>query len=191
MSIAVKLIMYIAKFYRFALKRFDRALGAVCLKEIINRGEYCSIEGNGTIIDPGKLTMGSHVHIGRNFFIRATGGVSIGSYSHISRNVTIHTVNHNINGDFLPYDRNDINESIIIGQYVWIGMGASILPGVTIGNGAVIGMNTTISKDVEENSIVVGSRQRVVGYRNAAHAKKLNEEKKYLLNHSRWANYER
>lgn len=183
----MKILVYTAKLYRDAHKQFERALGASCLKEIKNRGISCYFEGDGTIIDPEKCILGDHVHLGRNFYIRATGGLSVGSYTHISRNVTIHTVNHNINGELLPYDRNDISKSISIGNYVWIGMGACILPGVRIGDGSVIGMNTTISKDVEENSIVVGSQQRIVGYRDVAHTKKLNEEKKYLLNRSRWA----
>ena len=59
-------------------------------------------------------------------------------------------------------------------------MNVSILPGVTIGDGAIIGMNAVISKSVEEYSIVVGSEQRCVGSRNQFEFKELQERKQFF-----------
>ncbi|MFK3844663.1 acyltransferase [Stenotrophomonas sp. NPDC078853] len=181
------LLIHIATAYKQAQGFFDKALGAAALERIPHKGRMCVFEGDGRLIDPDKLELGDDVYIGRNFFIRATGGISIGSYTHISRNVVLHTVNHNMNGTLLPYDRTNILRPIKIGEYVWIGMNCEILPGVSIGDGAVIGMGTTVSKDVEAGAIVVGSAQRVVGHRDAALTSQLLEQEKFLRIKSGWA----
>lgn len=54
---------------------------------------------------------------------------------------------------------------IIIGDDVWIGTGAVITKGVKIGNGAVIGVNSLITKDVPENAIVAGNPAKVIKFR--------------------------
>ncbi len=185
-SFLKSIIVILATAYRKTHNRFEGALGAACLKEVNNRGKNCKFEGNGMLVDADRLYLGDEVHIGRNFFIRASGGVRVGSHTHISRNVTIHTANHNINGTLLPYDRDDLLSGVEIGEYVWIGMGASILPGVKIGDGAIIGMNTTVSKDVEANAIVVGAGQRTVGTRDADLAERLKIERKFLRIENSW-----
>lgn len=159
-----------------------RVFGAASLRLVKDQGSDCVFEGAGTLIDPDKLSLGDDVWIGRNFFIRATGGVRIGSFTHISRNVVIHTVNHNIDGAFLPYDRDDKIAPIDIGQYVWIGMNVNILPGITIGDGAVIGMGTTVSRDIKAGDIVTGSAARIVGHRDPDHTKRLSSHGRYLRN---------
>ncbi|MCK2182997.1 acyltransferase [Halomonas getboli] len=157
-----------------------KAEGLAYIRRVKNKGERCVFEGGGDIIDPEKLILGCHVYIGRGFFIRATGGVFVGDYTHISRNVTIHTVNHNKNGKLLPYDRQDIVKPINIGSYVWVGMNSNILQGVTIGDGAIIGMGATVTKDVGPGEIVVGASQRVVGSRDDRHTIELVRNGSYL-----------
>ena len=143
-------------------------------------GENIKVEGSGVLIEKEKLLIGKHVFIGRNFFIRAAGGVEIGDFTHISRNVTIHTAKHNIDGNLLPYDRDDIYKAVKIGRYVWIGMNVNILPGVIIGDGAVIGMGTTVHKDVPPNAIVVGAGQRIVGERDKKRTSLLASQGRFL-----------
>jgi acetyltransferase-like isoleucine patch superfamily enzyme len=53
---------------------------------------------------------------------------------------------------------------IVINRNVWIGSNATILPGVTIGENAVVAAASVVTKDVPDNSIVVGSPARVVRY---------------------------
>ncbi|WP_203258696.1 CatB-related O-acetyltransferase [Hyunsoonleella ulvae] len=64
-------------------------------------------------------------------------------------------------------------EGITIGNDVWIGIGATILPGVSIGNGATVGSNTVVTKDVPDYAIVVGSPGQVIGYK---HDEKIREK---------------
>lgn len=181
------LIVLYAAFHKKVQSKLDRALGAACLRTVEHRGRNCVFEGDGRIIDAPNLKLGDDVYIGRNFFIRASGGINIGSYTHISRNVTLHTVNHNINGSSLPYDRTEIAKPINIGRYVWIGMNCEILSGVTIGDGAVIGMGTTVSKDVAPGAIVVGAAQRVVGMRDEQHTTHLLANGQFLRISNGWA----
>lgn len=160
-------------------RRYEKILADEKFRKIKRTGKV-KVEGNGVILEPENLTIGTDVSIGRNFFIRASGGVSVGNYTHISRNVVIHTVNHNISGNLLPYDNLKVEAPVNIGNYVWIGMNVCILPGVSIGDGAIIGMGTVVSKDVSEGDIVVGSKQRVVGSRNKKHTDELVEISAYL-----------
>lgn len=180
-------LIVLAKHIRAAVERMDKAMGAACVRLVPQRGSRCVFEGNGKLIDPHRLELGDDIFIGRNFFIRATGGVRIGSYTHISRNVTLHTANHNISGKALPYDDTLITKPIRIGKYVWIGMNCCILPGVSIGDGAVIGMGTVVSKDVAPGEIVVGAGQRVVGRRDVDRTERLRSNGNYLKIRNDWA----
>lgn len=108
---------------------------------------------------------GKNIKIGKNVFINACcrfqdqGGIEIGDGSLIGHNTTIATLNH----DFNPDKRANLHPSPVkIGKNVWIGSDSTILPGVEIGNGAVIGAGSVVTKNVPANSIAVGSPARVI-----------------------------
>lgn len=108
---------------------------------------------------------GKNIKIGKNVFINACcrfqdqGGIEIGDGSLIGHNTTIATLNH----DFNPDKRANLHPSPVkIGKNVWIGSDCTILPGVEIGNGAVIGAGSVVTKNVPANSIAVGSPARVI-----------------------------
>ena len=108
---------------------------------------------------------GKNIKIGKNVFINACcrfqdqGGIEIGAGSLIGHNTTIATLNH----DFNPDKRANLHPSPVkIGKNVWIGSDSTILPGVEIGDGAVIGAGSVVTKNVPANSIAVGSPARVI-----------------------------
>ncbi len=181
-SFLKKMLILAARQYIKISSKISKIFGAAHASFIKDKGVNCIFEGACTIIKPEKVHLGDDVWIGRNCFMHATGGIRIGNYTHISRNVVIHTVNHNANGDKLPYDRNDISCPVTIGDYVWVGMNVNILPGVSIGNGAIIGMGTTVSKDVMPGQVVVGSPQRVVKNRDPERTEELVSRKAFLRN---------
>lgn len=181
------LLVRFATYYKSIHTLMDQALGAACLRKVAHKGVRCLFEGDGRIIDPDRLFLGDDVYIGRNFFIRATGDIYIGSNTHISRNVTLHTVNHNTNGALLPYDHTVVVKPIRIGSYVWIGMNCAVLPGVSIGDGAIIGMGTVVAKDVPPGAVVVGAGQREVGHRDLGHTRTLLMEERFLRINNKWA----
>lgn len=106
----------------------------------------------------------------------------IGRFCAIAKGVTfvMNGANHVLNGvSTYPFNimRNGWEESTpsitslpfkgntVVGNDVWIGQNATILPGVTIGNGAIIGANSTVSKDIPAYAIAVGNPARVVKMR--------------------------
>lgn len=93
---------------------------------------------------------------GRKFAIRTGDDVSIGPEA------AILTLGH----DPQSPDFADRGGEVIIGHHVWIGFRAVILPGVKIGDGAVVGAGAVVTKDVEPFTIVAGNPARKIGDRN-------------------------
>jgi acetyltransferase-like isoleucine patch superfamily enzyme/2-polyprenyl-3-methyl-5-hydroxy-6-metoxy-1,4-benzoquinol methylase len=130
-----------------------------------------------TLTAPECVEIGENVHINNNSYIRAEGGVSIGDNTHISRNLVLYSINHDFNGEAIPYDDKMIKKRVIIGRNVWIGMNVCITPGTIIGDGAIIGMGTVVSGEVPPLSIVGSQKWRVIGKRDKDHYERLNNER--------------
>ena len=121
-------------------------------------------EGFG-VFPPFYTDCGRNIHIEKNVFINSgckfqdQGGVYIGENSLIGHNVIIATLNHNVD----PYHRGDvIPKPIHIGKRVWIGSGAIILPGITIGDNSIVGAGSIVTKDVPPNVIVAGNPAKFI-----------------------------
>ena len=96
---------------------------------------------------------------------------TIGRYCSIAPRVTISPNRHPTNwlsthpavlSRSLPQYNDNVNRNVAIGNDVWIGTGAVIMAGVRIGDGAVVGSNTIVTRDVNQYEIVVGTPQRVL-----------------------------
>lgn len=108
---------------------------------------------------------GKNIFIGKNVFINSgcrfqdQGGIKIGDGVLIGHNVVLATINHDID----PSKRSDMKLApIVIGNNVWIGANATILPGVTIGDGAIIAAAAVVTKDVPTNVIVGGIPAKII-----------------------------
>ncbi len=110
---------------------------------------------------------GHHVHFGKNVYANFNltlvddTHIYVGDYTMIGPNVTIATAGHPI----LPELREKIyqyNIPVRIGRNCWIGAGAVILPGVTIGDNTVIGAGSIVTKDIPDNVVAVGNPCRVM-----------------------------
>lgn len=108
---------------------------------------------------------GKNTHIGKNVFINSgcrfqdQGGITIGNDVLIGHNVVLATLNHDQN----PNNRTDMIPSpIVIGNEVWIGANATVLPGVTIGDCAIVAAGAVVTKDVPENTIVGGVPAKII-----------------------------
>lgn len=118
-----------------------------------------SIDKSFSMFPPFYTDCGKNIAIGKNVFINSgckfqdQGGISIGDGTLIGHNVVLATLNH----DIAPKNRATMHPApIIIGRNVWIGSNATILPGVNIGDGAIIAAGAVVTKDVQENTIVGG-----------------------------------
>jgi len=136
-------------------------------------GEGLHIHGPCEITSPETMHVGKNTHINRHAFIRAEGGLVIGDNVHIARHLIIYTINHNYKGEAIPYDHTMIKEPVKIDDNVWIGIRVTIVPGVHIGEGAIIGAGSVVAKDVPPLAIVGGAPAKILGYRDQAHYKKL------------------
>ncbi len=105
------------------------------------------------IIHPEKVQVGDFVDIGENCLIMGTGGVTIGSYTILANNTIIATTSHHIGG---LYYGQDTTAPVVLGENVWTGSGAIILPGVTIGENSIIGAGAVVTKDIPANKIALG-----------------------------------
>jgi len=118
---------------------------------------------------PERMKIGNGANIGDNCFIDAAGGFQMGNYSGMGQYTVVLTTDHQPNGESIPFDDTRIVKPVIIEDYVWIGRNVSILPGVMIGEGAIIGLGTVVRQDVPSCAIVIGNPARVVGYRDKEH----------------------
>ena len=177
------------------LTRLVRAVGAVAWmlsNEYAKRtfghcGKGVRIHGRFQVTAPENLHIGDNVHINTNAFFRAEGGLHIGDNTHISRNLVVYTMNHDYEGECLPYDATRVLKPVHIGRNVWIGMNVVVTPGVTIGEGAIIGMGTAVAKDVPPLAIVGSAPQRILKMRDESHYRALDAAGRYggMSGHSR------
>ncbi|WP_343530396.1 DapH/DapD/GlmU-related protein [Pedobacter sp.] len=102
------------------------------------------------------ITAMKKVHIGNNVLIASKVYISDCSHGSYAGN------QDDSNPNSIPKDRPLYSKSVIIEDNVWIGEFVSILPGVTIGKGTIIGANSVVSKSLPENVIAVGSPAKAI-----------------------------
>jgi acetyltransferase-like isoleucine patch superfamily enzyme len=123
-----------------------------------------------------NLTLGEHIYIGPEAWFSLRGKCSIGSGTIFGPRCKIHTSNHRYEGTMLPYDHIYTVKDVVIGENVWIGADVSIMPGVTIGEGAVIAACSCVTKDVPPMAVVGGNPMRIIKYRDAENYNRLKAE---------------
>ena len=142
----------------------------------ISIGEYTHIRGElMTFAHGGKITIGNYCYIGENSYIWSAQNILIGNRVLISHNVNIFdNITHPLSASARheqfksiitvghPKNLNLAEQSIIIGDDVWVGCMSIILKGVTIGRGAVIGAGSVVTKDVPAYAIVAGNPARFI-----------------------------
>ncbi|RAP52530.1 MAG: galactoside O-acetyltransferase [Methanosphaera sp. SHI613] len=100
---------------------------------------------------------GKNVVINANCLMMARGGINIGDDTMIAANVQLVSNNHD------EYEREVLLcDEVNIKKGVWIGAGATILPGVTIGKYAIVGAGAVVTKDVPDYGVVVGAPARLI-----------------------------
>ena len=139
-------------------------------KRLLFCGEKVYIHPSVQICDAKLVSIGNNCHFQMNCkLFGCGGGIEIGDGTILSHGIQIFARNHNYNSEdlhFLPYDERDICKKVTIGKNVWIGARSTILPGVKIGDGAVIGAASVVTKDVPSCAVVCGNPAKIVKYRN-------------------------
>jgi acetyltransferase-like isoleucine patch superfamily enzyme len=131
------------------------------LSRLRRRGLHCTgisyIDRRARLSPPSNVTIGANCCIGKAYFY-ALERISVGDRSIVGDDVFLCTGSHDVYS--VGFDL--VTKPIAIGRYVWIGTGATILPGVNIGDGAVVGAMAVVSRDVPAGGVVVGNPAQVV-----------------------------
>ena len=106
---------------------------------------------------PKQIRFGEHVFINHSFTAMSVGGIWLGDRVQIGPHVTIVTDNHDFSKRSVL-----ICKPVKIGNDVWIGANVTILPGVTVGENAVIAAGAVVTKDVPPRAIVAGVPAKVI-----------------------------
>lgn len=116
----------------------------------------------------GDVTIGDYTRIGIHNTI--IGPVCIGNHVNLAQGITITALNHNFEDASKRIDEQGIStKPVVIGDDVWIGANAVILPGVTIGSHCVVAAGAVVTKDVPDNCVVGGVPAKVIKSLNAKH----------------------
>lgn len=117
---------------------------------------YCCI--NNAV---GDVIIGNHTRVGIHNTI--IGPVKIGNHVNLAQGITVTALNHNFSDPNKRIDEQGISTTpVTIGDDIWIGANAVILPGVTIGNHSVIAAGAVVTKDVPPHSLAAGVPAKII-----------------------------
>lgn len=133
--------------------------------EIMSRITGRAVPASFRLFPPFTTDCGKNTRIGERVFVNSgcrfqdQGGITIGDDTLIGHNVVIATLNHDLD----PSQRaTTVPRPVVIGDRVWVGSNATILPGVAIGEGAVVAAGAVVTKDVPARTVVGGVPARTI-----------------------------
>lgn len=133
-------------FRNFLLKLFGAKIG----KSVI-------IRPTAKITYPWKVSIGDYSWIGDEVTLYSLGDIEIGSHTVISQKSYICAASH----DFLKLDFPIFSKKVTIGNQCWLATDVFVAPGVTIGEGAVVGSRSSVYQDLPSNTICIGTPAKV------------------------------
>lgn len=125
-------------------------------------GRNVRISGAAKIWQPWRVTIGDNSWIGGDVLLYSVDDINIGSNSVISEGAFICTASHDIHSEVFDLE----TDKISIGDSAWVCSRAIVLPGVSVGEGAVIGAGAVASRDVDPWTIVAGNPAKYIGMRS-------------------------
>ena len=125
-------------------------------------GDYSVVESYSCINNAvGDVIIGDHTRVGLHNTV--IGPVTIGSHVNLAQGITVTALNHNFAEKDLRIDEQGVSTNpVTIGDDIWIGANAVILPGVTIGNHSVVAAGAVVTKDVPPYTLVAGVPAKII-----------------------------
>ena len=125
-------------------------------------GSYSVIESFSCINNAvGDVIIGDHTRVGLHNTI--IGPVTIGSHVNLAQGITVTALNHNFNEAGKRIDEQGVSTTpVTIGDDIWIGANAVILPGVSIGDHSVVAAGAVVTKDIPPHSLVAGVPAKII-----------------------------
>ncbi len=124
------------------------------------RTEYCALDARG-LYRGGSVTVGRGTYVNVEVLLEASAPITIGRRCSIGPRAVLCTATHRIGG---TEQRAGADEAlpIVVGDGVWIGAGATVLPGVTLGRGCVVAAGAVVTRDCEPDGLYAGVPARRV-----------------------------
>ena len=137
------------------------------IKQLGAMGEGTIIRPSASLTNPQNIFLGKNVHINRNAYLWAGehSQISIGDNFVSGPGFFITSDNHGIKKEQLIREQEGVEKDVVIGSDVWLGAYAIVLPGVKIGDGAVVAAGSVVTKDVVSYAIVGGVPAKLIGDR--------------------------
>ena len=155
------------------------------IKSLKKFGKHTFIHPSVVITGSGKIEINDYVHIQMDCKLWGQGGgISIDEGTILAHEVQIFSRNHLYDAEDLqsvPYDTRFVEKPVTIGKCVWIGANSLVLPGVDIGDGAVIAAGSVVTKNVPKGAVVGGNPAKILKYRNLERFDKLLENRKIYI----------
>lgn len=125
-------------------------------------GDYSVVESYSCINNAvGDVVIGHHTRVGIHNTI--IGPVTIGNHVNLAQGITVTALNHNFSNPDLRIDEQGVStRAVTIGDDIWIGANAVVLPGVTVGNHSVVAAGAVVTADVPEGCVVAGVPAKVI-----------------------------
>lgn len=148
--------------YRKATGKKGLLLRYILLKSLAKScGDNVSVFENVYIYSPENIEFGDNVSIHPMCYLEGEGGVKVGNDVSIAHATSILSTTHNMDDLDIPIKDQGISEKMtIIHDNVWIGCKTTILCGTEINSGSVIGANSVVTKNIEQNSVYAGTPAR-------------------------------
>ena len=105
-----------------------------------------------------RVKMGSGVFINHSAILSASGGIEFEDGVQVAPGVRIATINHDFNERHTKYTYG----KVLVKKNAWLGMNVTICPGVTIGEGAIVGACAVVTKDVPPRTVVAGAPAKII-----------------------------
>lgn len=141
------------------------------MKQLKYLGRPTYISHQATFNFQFSISIGRYCRIGPFCHLDGEGGITIEDGTILASRITILSSSHQYNQmELLPFNLEDKKLPVHIGKGCWIGWGASILPGVTIGDGVVIAMGAVVTKSIPKGAIVGGNPAKIIKFRDQLEA---------------------
>lgn len=122
-----------------------------------NIGEGSRVMSPLTVVRGNRVKIGRNVVVMNNSLFMAAGGITIEDDVMVAANVQLISNNHDL------YDHQILTcKPVRLKRNCWIGAGATILPGITVGENAVVAAGAVVTKNVEDNTVVGGNPAKVI-----------------------------
>ncbi|MCK5040251.1 MAG: acetyltransferase [Candidatus Aenigmarchaeota archaeon] len=134
------------------------------LKRVFKKcGRNVIIRKNVWFVYPEYIEVGDNVSINNSCFFEGGSGIKIGNCVRMAHCVSIISRNHSFAKRDIPIVEQEFTGAVVsIGDDVWLGAKVTVLPGVSIGKGSVIGANSVVTHDIPPYSVAVGSPAKVI-----------------------------